>query len=74
MLMILLSILSVIGNLIYGNNLNWLLNLNLIYATQWSGVRRGLVISIVQSMVSFDQSNNNGLIDVKMGGSIFEEK
>ena len=31
MLMILLSILSMIGHLICGNNLNWLLNLNLIY-------------------------------------------
>ena len=31
MLMILLSILSVIEHLICGNNLNWLLNLNLIY-------------------------------------------
>ena len=33
MLMILLSILGVIGLLICGNNLNWLLNLNLIYET-----------------------------------------
>ena len=33
MLMILLSILSVIRHLICGNNLNWLLNLNLIYKT-----------------------------------------
>ena len=33
MLMILLSILSVIRHLICGNNLNWLLNLNLIYET-----------------------------------------
>ena len=33
MLMILLSILSVIGHLICGINLNWLLNLNLIYET-----------------------------------------
>ena len=33
MLMILLSILSVIKYLICGNNLNWLLNLNLIYET-----------------------------------------
>ena len=33
MLMILLSILSVIEHLICGNNLNWLLNLNLIYET-----------------------------------------
>ena len=31
MLVILLSILSVIRHLICGNNLNWLLNLNLIY-------------------------------------------
>ena len=30
MLMILLSILTVIGHLICGNNLNWFLNLNLI--------------------------------------------
>ena len=34
MLMILLSILSVIGHLICGNNLNWLLKLNLIYETR----------------------------------------
>ena len=33
MLMILLFILSVIRHLICGNNLNWLLNLNLIYET-----------------------------------------
>ena len=45
MLMILLSILSVIGHLICGNNLNWLLNLNLIYETRWTGVRSGLLIS-----------------------------
>ena len=44
MLMILLSILSVIRHLICGNNLNWLLNLNLIYETQWTGVRSGLLI------------------------------
>ena len=46
MLMILLSILSAIGHLICGNNLNWLLNLNLIYETQWTG-RRGLLISML---------------------------
>ena len=34
MLMILLSILGVIGLLVCGNNLNWLLNLNLIYETR----------------------------------------
>ena len=36
MLMILLSILSVIRHLICGENLNWLLNLNLIYETLWT--------------------------------------
>ena len=71
MLMILLSILSVIGHLICGNNLNWLLNLNLIYETLWTGVRSGLLIS---KLVSFDRSNNNGSTDVKMDGSILEEK
>ena len=44
MLMIILSILGVIGLLICGNNLNWLLNLNLIYETLWAGVRSGLLI------------------------------
>ena len=47
MLMILLSILSVIRHLICGNNLNWLLNLNLIYETQWTEVRSGLLISML---------------------------
>ena len=44
MLMILLSILSVIRLLFCGNNLKWLLNLNLIYQTLWTGVRSGLLI------------------------------
>ena len=44
MLMI-LSILSVIRHLICGNNLSWLLNLNLIYETLWTRVRSGLLIS-----------------------------
>ena len=30
-----------------GNNLNWLLNLNLIYETRWSGIRSGLLISML---------------------------
>ena len=47
MLMILLSILSVIGHLICGNNLNWLLNLNLIYETLWNGEESGLLISML---------------------------
>ena len=47
MLMILLSILSVIRHLLCGNNLNWPLNLNLIYKTLWTGARSGLLISLV---------------------------
>ena len=44
MLMILLSILNVIRHLICGNNLNWLLNSSLIYATLQTGVRSGLLV------------------------------
>ena len=47
MLMILLSILREFGNLICSNNLNWLLNLNLIYKKLWTGVRSGLLISML---------------------------
>ena len=47
MLMILLSILSVIRHLICSNNLNWLLNLNMIYETLWTRVRSSLLISIL---------------------------
>ena len=53
MLMILLSILSVIGHLICGNNLNWLLNLNLIYDTLWTVVRSGLLISMLGKLSWF---------------------
>ena len=53
MLMILLSILGVIGLLICGNNLNWLLNLNLIYKTRWTGVRSGLLISVLGKLSWF---------------------
>ena len=41
MLMTLLFILSVIRHLICGNNLNWLLNLNLIYETMRTETRSG---------------------------------
>ena len=58
MLMILLSILCVIRHLIC-RNLNWLLNLYLIYEALWTGIGSGLLI--------FG-------IDVKMDGSVFEEK
>ena len=56
MLMILLSILSVIRHLICGNNLNWLLNLNLIYETLWTGLRSGLLISMVGKLIRFHLS------------------
>ena len=46
-LMILLSILTVIRHLISGNNLNWLLNLNLTYETLWTGTRSDLLISVL---------------------------
>ena len=53
MLMILPSILTVIRHLICGNNLNWLLNLNLIYETLWTGVRRDLLISMLEKLSWF---------------------
>ena len=52
-LMILLSILSVIGHLTCGNILNWLLNLNLIYKTLWTGVGSGLLISMLGKLSWF---------------------
>ena len=75
MLMILLSILSVINQLICGNNLNWLLNLNLIYETLDWGKKWLVDFNAGKTqLVSFDRSNNNGSIDVKMDGSVLEEK
>ena len=53
MLMILLSILSVIRHLICGNNLNWLPNLNLICETLWTGVRSGLLMSVLGKLSWF---------------------
>ena len=53
MLMIILFILSVTRHLIFGNNLNWLLNLNLIYKTLWTGVRSGLLISMLGKLSWF---------------------
>ena len=74
MLMILLSILSVIRHMVCGNNLNWLLNLSLIYETlDWS--RKWLVDFNAgkTQLVSFDQSKSTGGIDVKLDGSVLEE-
>ena len=53
MQVILLSILNVIWHLICGNNLNWLLNLNLIYETLWTRVRSGLLISMLGKLSWF---------------------
>ena len=72
MLMILVSVLSVIRHLICGNNLNWLLNLNLIYETLWTGAGSGLPGKT--QLVSFDRSNKTGAIDVKIDGPVLEEK
>ena len=75
MLVILLSVPSVIRHLVCGNNLNWLLNLNQIYKTLgWS--KKWIVDFIAREtqLVLFDQSNNNCFIDVKMDGSVLEEK
>ena len=75
-LMILLSILFVIRHLIFGNNLNWLLNSNLIYETLWIGVRSGLLISVLGKLAWFclTRSMSNGSIDVNMDGFVLEEK
>ena len=75
MLMILLSILSVIRYLICGNNLNWLLNLNLIYETLDWGKKWLIDFNAGKTqLVLFDRSNNNGSIDVKMDGTVPKEK
>ena len=47
MVIMLLSILSVIGHLICGNNLYWLLNLNLIYEILWAEATSDLLISVL---------------------------
>ena len=75
MLLILLSILSVIRYLICGNNFNWLLNLNLIYETLDWGKKWLVDFNAWKTQVlSFEQSNNNGSIDMKMDGSVLEER
>ena len=45
--------LRVIRHLICGNNLNWLLNLNLIYETLWTGVGGGLLILMLGKLSWF---------------------
>ena len=56
-----LSILSVSRYLICGNsrhlichnNKNWLLNLNLIYKTLWTGAKNGLLITMLEKLTWF---------------------
>ena len=50
MLIILLSTLSVMMNLICGNNWIYLLNLNLICETLWTGARSSLLISMLEKL------------------------
>ena len=50
MLMVPLSTLSVIKHRICGNNQNWLLNLNLIYKTLWTGEGSGVLILMLEKL------------------------
>ena len=60
---------------ICGNNLNWLLNLNLIYKTLWTCKKWLVDFNAGKTQpVLFDRSNNNGCIDLKMDGLVLEEK
>ena len=75
MLMIPLSILSVIRLLICGSNLNWLLNLNLIYETLDRGRKWFVNFNAGKTwLVAFDLSDSAIAIDVKTDGSVLEEK
>ena len=76
MLLIFLSILNLIRHFICGNNWNWLLNLNLIYGALCTGERKWLVDLNARKtqLVLFDWSNNTVAIDMKMDGSVLEEK
>ena len=74
-----LSTLSVIRHLICGNNLNWLLNLNLICKTLWTRAENGLLISMHKKLNQFRLTGLIPLmlkcaIDVKMDRSLLEEK
>ena len=72
MLMILHSILVVIRYLICGNNLNWPLNLKLIYETLDWGKKWLVDFNAGKTqLILFDLSNS---VDVKMDGSVLEEK
>ena len=74
--MIPLSIVSVIKHLTCDNSWNWLLNLNLICGTLLTGAGSGLLISMLEKRKQFlfDWSNDTGATDVKMDGSVLDEK
>ena len=75
MLMMLLSILSVIRHLICGNSQSLILNLNLTCNTLEWGERWFVHFNVGKTqLVSFDMPNNSGATDVKMDGSVLEEK
>ena len=68
-LMILLLTLNVTRHLICGNNLNWLLHLNVIYETMWTGKKWLVDFNAGKSqLVSLEQFSNSGSIDVIMVG------
>ena len=73
--MILPSILSVMRHVICGNNWNRLLNLNLVCQTLWTGAKWLLDFNAGKTqLVSFLWSNKTGSNDVKMDGSVLDEK
>ena len=49
---------------------------NLRYKTLWTGAGSSLLLLMLEKLllVSFDSSNNTDAIDVKMDGSVLEEK
>ena len=75
MLMILLSILSVIRQLIWGNNLNWFLNLKLIYETLCTDAKSGLLISMLGKLNRFYLTSLITLVQLmwKWNGSVLED-
>ena len=78
MLIILLSILSIVSvirHLICGSNLNWHLNLNLIYGKLDWGKKWLLDFNAGKTqLVLFDRSNDTSSFDGEMDGSVLEEK
>ena len=76
MLSVLLLSKLTIKQLICGNNLNLLLNLNLIYETFWTGVRSGLLISMLRKLSWFRLTSliTMVLLMWKWIGSVLEEK